>query len=154
MFEGSCDFLLGYQLLAAYRDTPAIRENRAFLPIQARVACASMALELALKSLITYEGKEPRRTHEFVDLFKQLPADAQREVASTVLLDGKPTSAEGLADALQLCAGTFEKWRYKHEHRDLDFYEPYIIDTTKALHATIMRRRPECRAVLARYFPV
>lgn len=154
MFEGSCDFLLGYQLLAAYGETAAVRENRAFVPIQARAACASMALELALKSLITYEGKEgARRTHEFVDLFEQLSVDAQREVASMVRFDGKPTTVAGVIEKLNLCAGTFEKWRYKHEHRELDFYEPYIVDTTKAVHETITRRRPECRAVAARYFP-
>ncbi len=152
MFEGSCDFLLGWELLTAYRETPAVRENRAFVPIQARATCASMALELAFKSLITYEGKDPVLSHSFARLFKQLLPKTRREMASLVLLDGKPTSAEGLAEALKRCAGTFERWRYKHEHRDLDFYEPYIIDTTKALQETIMRKHPECRQVAARYF--
>lgn len=152
MFEGSCDFLLGWHLLSAYGKTPAVTEDRAFVPIQARATCASLALELALKSLITYEGKDPVPSHSFSRLFKQLSPKARREVASLVLLDGKRTSDEGLKEALKRCAGTFEKWRYKHEHRDLDFYEPYIIDTTKALHETIMRKRPECRAIPLRYF--
>ena len=152
MFEGSCDFLLGWELLAVYRETPAVRENRAFVPIQARATCASMALELALKSLITYEGKDPALTHSFARLFKQLLPKTRREIASIVLLNGNPTSVEGVIDALKLCERTFETWRYKHEHDNADFYEPYIIDVTKAVHKYIMRKRPECRAVAARYF--
>ena len=52
MFEGSCDFLLGWELLGAYTQTPAVREDRAFVPIQARATCASMALELALLAIL------------------------------------------------------------------------------------------------------
>ncbi|SRR6266511_1289683 len=151
MFEGSCDFLRAWELLLAYRDNPAVRENRAFVPIQARATCASMALELALKSLITYEKKDPVLSHSFSRLFKQVLPRTKREMASLVPLDGRPTTVEGLSEALKRCAGTFETWRYAHEHRDLDFHEAYIIDTTKAAQEIIMRRHPECRGVAGRY---
>lgn len=145
MFEGSCDFLLGWELLTAHRQDQAVRENKARFPIQGVVACACMALELALKALITLERSTPQWTHEFADLFKQVSTKAQQEIASIVLQDGKPTTVEGVTDALKLCEGTFEKWRYKHEHRNLDFYEGFIIAVTRAAHESILRRLPEWR---------
>lgn len=146
MFEGSCDFLRAWELLARHRDALATQNTQERIPVQARATCASMALELALKSLITFEGKNPVSTHSFARLFKQLFAKTRTEIASRVLLDGKPTSVDGVSDALKRCEGTFEKWRYAHEHRDLDFYEPYIIQVTNAAHEVLTRRVAEWNA--------
>lgn len=155
MFEGSCDFLLGWQLLDAHQQTQAVRENRARFPIQAVAACACMALELALKSLIKLEGTEPERGkagHNYVVLFRQLSPEAQAEIASRVVLDGKPATVGGVVGALTLCVGTFEKWRYKHEHENLDFHQGYFIEVTRAVHESILRRQPGWRPGAARFF--
>jgi hypothetical protein len=146
-FHGSRDFLLAWDLLDAHRRTQPVRKNKAGTPLRARATCASLALELALKShiAIAMEGKTPGRTHSFVALFRVLASDVQRRIASSVLLNGRPTDVDGLIDALTQCEGTFETWRHLHEHENADFHEPYIVDVTRALHASILALHPEWR---------
>lgn len=143
IFQGSCDFYLAWEQLAAQRRTAAVRANRVYGSVQASAACASMALELALKCRITLEGKKPRREHEFHLLFEQLDPATQDDIASRVLLDGRRTTTAGVLDALKRCEGTFVTWRYAHEHDEADFYEPYISEVTRALHRSMLEANPD-----------
>ena len=145
MFEGSCDFLRAWEVLWAINHSPAVKENRERSPIQACATCASMALELALKSLITLEKKEPVLSHSFARLFNQLSSHSRAAIASKVLLEDRPTSVEAVTDALKLCEGTFERWRYKHEHRELDFYQGRMMQVTRAVHEVTAQRLSEWR---------
>jgi hypothetical protein len=140
MFEASCDFLRGWEVLWAKHNSDAVKKTGERSPISACAMCASMALELALKSLITLENREPLLSHSFARLFKQLSPRSRSEVASKVVLDGKPTSAEGVAVALKLCAGTLNKWRYRHEHSDIDFRQGHMMSVTRAVHEVVSQR--------------
>lgn len=143
IFQGSCDFYLAWEQLAAQRRTAVARANRVYASVQASAACASMALELALKCRISLEGKKPRREHEFHILFEQLDPATQDDIASRVHLDGKRTNTADLIDALKRCEGTFVTWRYVHEHENADFYEGWISEVTRALHRSMLEANPD-----------
>lgn len=142
IFHGSCDFFLAWERLAVQRRTAAARANRVYSPVQASAACASMALELALKCRIVLEGRKPRRDHEFHALFAQLDPKTQDDIAARTLLDGMPTTTADLLDALKRCKGTFVTWRYLHEHENADFYEGCLSAVTRALHRSTLELYP------------
>jgi hypothetical protein len=116
MFRGSRDFFLAYELLGAFRRSPDEREGRAPSPIQAHATCAALALELALKSRIVLDSGEPPSKgpdgHKYVAMFNLLKRPAQEDIASFLLLDGKPATVDGLLAVLNEFEGTFKNWRY------------------------------------------
>lgn len=145
MFEGSCDFLRGWEVLWAIHHSAASKGSGEQTPIGACAMCASMALELALKSLITLENKEPASSHSFGRLFNQLSQRSRADVASRVSFDRVPASVEGVQAVLKSCEGTLDKWRYRHEHRDIDFYQSHMMSVTRAVHEVVSQRLGEWR---------
>ncbi|GAO01723.1 hypothetical protein PSR1_00583 [Anaeromyxobacter sp. PSR-1] len=145
MFEGSRDFLRGWEVLWAIHQSIAAKGSGEQTPISACAMCASMALELALKSLITLEQKEPVASHSFARLFRQVSGRLREEVASQVRFDGASTSVNAVTSCLKSCEGTLDKWRYRHEHRDIDFNQGHMMSVTLALHEVVSRRLVEWR---------
>lgn len=143
MFDASRDFLSGWKVLWATHQSIASKGRGEQTPISACAMCASMALELALKSLITLEQKEPVASHSFARLFRQLSARSRAELASVVRFDGVSTTVEGVSSCLKSCEGTLDKWRYRHEHRDIDFKQGHMMSVTRALHEVVSRRLSE-----------
>jgi hypothetical protein len=139
MLRGSQDFLTAWILLHRGRGDPAVFAGHGQFPFQATATCACMALELALKCRLRLDRKAPPRSHDFSVLVGALSDDAQAELAAEIRIDGRSIDAAGLRRALGECDKTLETWRYLHEHENADFYEPRLIDTTRALHAIILK---------------
>jgi hypothetical protein len=142
MLRGSQDFLTAWILLHRGKGDSVVFAGHEQFPFQATATCACMALELALKCRLRLDGKAPPKKHDFSVLVGALSTEAQEELAAEVRIDERPTDAAGLLRALAECDKTFETWRYLHEHDSADFYEPRIIDTTRALHAIVLRSNP------------
>ena len=147
MFRGSRDFFLAYQLIAAFRASAEVRQGRAPSPIQAQAANAAFALELALKARVVLDGGEPPSRgpdgHRYTAIFGLLSPKAKEDVASLLLEDGKPTTPESQVQVLKEMEGTFEKWRYMHEHDRVDFHEGNMAAVIHAVHHSIVRARPD-----------
>ena len=144
-FEASCDFLLACELMGPRRNSEAVRKGTAHWPIRSYATCACLALELALKARTSLDEKTPKKTHRFSALFAALSRPAQEDVAAGFVLDGQAATVPGLMEVLQLCDQTFDTWRYRHEHRDADFYEGHILAVTRAVHESILRLEPQWR---------
>ncbi|MFT3916564.1 MAG: hypothetical protein QM704_21540 [Anaeromyxobacteraceae bacterium] len=142
MLQGSQDFLGAWNVLQRHRQAPAVVAGQERFPIQATASCASMALELALKCRVRLEGTTPPKTHRFSALIAAMSPAAQDALAAAVRIDDRQVDAGGLLQALVECDKTFETWRYLHEHDNADFFEPRLIDTTRALHAIILKANP------------
>lgn len=147
MFRGSRDFFLAYQLLGAFMASADAREGRAPSPVQSHAASAAFALELALKARVVLDGREPPSRgpdgHKYGAIFALLSPGAREDVASSLQVDGEPVTAEMLAGVLQELEGTFEKWRYMHEHDEMVFREGNMVAVMHAVYASIVRLRPD-----------
>jgi hypothetical protein len=147
MFRGSRDFLLAYDLLGGFLRSPEVREGRAPAPIQSQATCAALALELALKTRIMLDGGDPptsgRAGHDYVLMFGLLSATARADIASFLLLSGKPATVEGLGGVLKEFEGTFQGWRYMHEHEEIAFHEGNMVAVIRAVYDSIVRLRPD-----------
>lgn len=142
MLRGSQDFLTAWILLHRGKGDPAVFGGHGQFPFQATATCACMALELALKCRLRLDGVAPPKSHDFSVLAGALSSEAREELAAEVRFDGGRIDAAGLRRALTECDKTFETWRYLHEHDNADFREPRIIETTRALHAVILKANP------------
>ena len=146
-FRGSRDFFLAYEILGAFLASPEVREGRAPSPIQAQATCAALALELALKARIVLDGGDPPSKgpdgHKYVAMFDMLKHPAQEDVASFLLLDAKPATVDGLLAVLKDFEGTFQQWRYMHEHSELAFHEGNMVAVIRAVYDSIVRLRPD-----------
>jgi hypothetical protein len=147
MFRGSRDFFLAYQLLGAFMTSADVRDGRAPSPVQSHAANAAFALELALKARVVLDGREPPSRgpdgHKYGAIFALLSPGARDDVASFLLVDGKPTTAEMVAVMLGEFEGTFEKWRYMHEHDEVVFHDGNMGAVMHAVYASIVRTRPD-----------
>lgn len=162
IFDASRDFLLGWELLEQHHPLrlvlPPGRTVR--WPARSSAVCASLALELALKSRLTLEGAESPRTHSYSDLFGRLSPEAREEVQAAAARHGVRSAADALR---QLDAagefpprkegkrpeerGVFETWRYVHETTAARFDSGFLVPLTLAVHESVLRRRPEWRPV-------
>ncbi|WP_243336679.1 hypothetical protein [Anaeromyxobacter soli] len=147
MFRGSRDFFLAYEVLGAFMQSPEAREGRAPNPIQSQATCAALALELALKARIVLDGGDPPSKgpdgHKYVAMFGLLSRAAQEDIVRPLLLDGAAASVEGLAKVLAEFEGTFQKWRYMHEHREVAFHEGNMVAVVQAVYESLVRLRPD-----------
>jgi len=147
MFRGSRDFFLAYEVLGAFMQSPEARQGCAPKPIQSQATCAALALELALKARIVLDGGDPPSKapdgHKYVAMFGLLSRTAQEDIVRPLLLDGGAASVEGLAKVLADFEGTFQKWRYMHEHRELAFHEGNMVAVVQAVYESIVRLRPD-----------
>ncbi len=147
MFRGSRDFFLAYEVLGAFMQTTEAREGRAPKPIQSQATCAALALELALKARIVLDGGDPPSKgpggHKYTAMFGLLSRAAQEDVVKPLLLDDGPATVEGLANVLAEFEGTFQRWRYLHEHRELAFHEGNMLAVVQAVYESIVRLRPD-----------
>jgi len=147
MFRGSRDFFLAYEVLGAFMQSPEAREGRAPRPIQSQATCAALALELALKARIVLDGGSPPAKgpdgHKYVAMFGLLSRAAQEDVVKPLLLAGGPATVEGLAKVLADFEGTFQQWRYIHEHGELAFHEGNMVAVIQAVFESIVRLRPD-----------
>lgn len=147
MFRGSRDFFLAYEVLGSWRLTPDVRQGSAPSPIQAQATCAALALELALKARIMLDGGDPPSKgpagHKYVPMFRLLSPAAQQDIASFLVLDAQPATVEGLFAVLEEFEGTFQRWRYMHEHRKITFHESNMVAVINAVYHSIVRLRPD-----------
>jgi hypothetical protein len=147
MFRGSRDFFLAYELLGAFLESSEVRQGRAPAPIQSQATCAALALELALKARIVLGGGSPPSKgpdgHKYVAMFNLLPRAAQEDVASFLHVDAHPATVEGLVRSLKEFEGTFQRWRYMHEHTEIAFHEGNMVAVIRAVCRSIVRLRPD-----------
>ncbi len=147
MFRGSRDFLVAYQLIGAFRASAEVRQGRAPSPIQSLAANAAFALELALKARVVLDGGTPPSKgpagHSYVAMFSLLSHRAQEDVASLLLVGARPATVEGLVKSLKEFEGTFQQWRYLHEHDQAVFHEGNMAAVIHAVHLSIVRARPD-----------
>lgn len=147
MFRGARDFFLAYQLAAGFGDSPLACEGRAPRLIQSRAACASLALELALKARVLLDGGEPPSRgadgHDHGAIFKVLTRGAQEDIASLLRVGDEPATVEGLAAVLAGFKGTFQTWRYMHEGNVTPFDEGGMVAVIGAVFSCIVRFRPD-----------
>lgn len=147
MFRGSRDFLVAYELITDFCKTPEVKAARAPSPIQSQATCAALSLELALKARIVLDGGEPptkgKAGHSCLAMFKVLSIPAQKDVASFLLVDGKPAGLDGLLKALSDFEGTFQNFRYLHEHTEASFHEGNLVNVIRGVHMSIVRARPD-----------
>lgn len=147
MFRGSRDFFLAYEVLGAFMQTPEAREGRAPKPIQSQATCAALALELALKARVVLDGRDPPSKgpdgHKYVALFGLLSRAAQEDIVKPLLLDGRPATVESVIGVLTDFEGTFQKWRYMHEHREIAFHEGNMVAVLRAVYESVVRLRPD-----------
>jgi hypothetical protein len=152
LFNQSRDFQLAWKILTDGEPQGEAKSHVPW-PLRAPVTCACMALELALKSLITLEGGTPASVHWAEDLFKQVTAASQNEIAAMLQVDGKPADVPSLLTALhELDDGApgatkrvppLEAWRYTHEHQTVQHAQGTMYVITRALHDLLVRRRPD-----------
>jgi len=147
MFRGAREFFLTYQLAAGFGDSPLACEGRAPRLIQSRAACASLALELALKARVLLDGGEPPSRgadgHDHGAIFKVLTRGAQEDIASLLRVGDEPATVEGLAAVLAGFKGTFQTWRYMHEGNVTPFDEGGMVAVIGAVFSSIVRLRPD-----------
>ncbi len=147
MFRGSRDFLLAYDILGGFLRSSDVRDGRAPAPIQSQATCAALALELALKARIILDGGAPptsgRAGHDYLVMFGLLSPAARADIASFLLLDGKPATVEGLGGVLKEFEGTFQEWRYVHEHTEVAFHEGNMVAVIHAVYHSVVRLRPD-----------
>jgi hypothetical protein len=147
MYRGSRDFFLAYELLATFLRSIAQARTQQPAPVQSQATCAALALELALKARVVLDGGDPpdkgRAGHDSVLLFGRLKPAARVDVASFLLLDGQPATVEGLVAVLKKFEGTFENWRYMHEHDEVAFHEGQMVAVLHAVYRSIVRIRPD-----------
>lgn len=147
MFRGSRDFFLAYELLEGFMASQEVREGRAPSPIQSEATCAALALELALKARIVIDGGEPPSKgadgHRYVAMFALLSPSAQNDIARSLLVDGQPSTVEKLVSVLTEFEGTFQRWRYMHEHLELAFHQGNMVAVIHGVYESIVRQRPD-----------
>lgn len=147
MFRGSRDFFLAYQVLGSFMASPDVRGGRGPSPIQSQATCAALALELALKSRVMLDGGTPPSKgpdgHRYVAMFGLLSRRAQEDVASFLHVDAQPATVEGLARSLKEFEGTFQRWRYMHEHSEVAFHEGNMVAVILAVYSSVVRLRPD-----------
>jgi hypothetical protein len=104
-------------------------------------------LELALKARIVLDGGEPPAKgadgHKYLVMFRLLGRAAQEDIVSFLLLDAKPATVEGLVAVLNEFEGTFQRWRYMDEHKEIVFHEGNMVAVIRAGHYSIVRLRPD-----------
>lgn len=116
LFQASRDFLLSWDILEAHAVMARATGPRIPFPVRSQPTCAALALELALKSRLELEGTEAPRTHSAAKLFGRLSKQAQDEIIAPLACAGSPMTRADVDGVLVEFEGTFEGWRYMHEH--------------------------------------
>jgi hypothetical protein len=117
--------------------------------MRAWATCAAFALELALnlKARLRLEEKQPEKVHRYSELFCALSSQAKEDIASHVQIEGGPVTSDRLVELLKDCDQTFEQWRYLHERlarfEITAFHGDRIVAITRAVHASIVKLRPD-----------
>lgn len=116
LFWASRDFLLSWEILERHAAMAKATGPRIPYPVRSQPTCAALALELALKARLELEGKEAPRIHSAAKLFGRLSKEAQDEIMATLKCNGAPMTRADLDVVLAEFEGTWEDWRYMHEH--------------------------------------
>jgi len=83
------------------------------------VVLEALALELVLKVKLHHAGKRPPKMHNHADLFAKLAA-SERQQAGQRFQVGRQPDTYTLEEVLANSAPAFERWRYAHEHQQLE----------------------------------
>jgi hypothetical protein len=75
----------------------------------------AMALKLVLKARLVRAGTRPPKWHSHFDLFGLLPDAEQQEAEQSYQTSRGPEMQPTLAEALDLSAKAFERWRFHQE---------------------------------------
>lgn len=93
--------------------------SQAGVALMAMPAWTAFAVEMGLKTLLVYSGKEEKpEGHDLAKLFGRLPRDVQ-ELVKKMTLDLLPNvETNDFPKLLRKHRETFENWRYFHEDFD------------------------------------
>jgi hypothetical protein len=84
------------------------------------VVLEALALELVLKVRLHRAGIVVPRWHNHADLFTKLPPSDKKDAEERYQARRHPAMRATVAEALAYSAGVFEKWRYGHEHPNVE----------------------------------
>lgn len=93
--------------------------SQAGIALMAMPAWTAFAVEMGLKTLLVYSGKEEKpEGHDLAKLFGRLPQDVQELVKKMTLELLPNTEPNDFPKLLRKHRETFENWRYFHEDFD------------------------------------
>ena len=80
----------------------------------------ALALELVLKVKLDQAGIKIPRTHDQAALFAKLPAPEQQQAGRRYQTSRHPAMRATIEEVLAFSADAFERWRYSHEHQQVE----------------------------------
>ena len=80
----------------------------------------ALALELVLKVKLDQAGIKIPRTHDHAALFAKLPAPEQQQAGRLYQTSRHPAMRATIEEVLAFSADAFERWRYLHEHQQVE----------------------------------
>lgn len=147
LFWASRDFLLSWEVLERHAAMAKATGPRIPFPVRSQPTCAALALELALKARLELEGKEAPRAHSAAKLFGLLSKEAQDEIMATLKCSGAPMTRAALDVVLAEFEGTWEGWRYMHEHtgpgETVRFAHGNMYSLIIGIHQVLVALRPD-----------
>ena len=103
------------------------------------IVCLAFSVELHIKDVHYAISGEPPRGHNILNLFKELPEWAQREIFHHPSIAQYRWGSTEFEEQLRRISDGFERWRYAYESASLR-YESYfalvLIEATRSVTAS------------------